>query len=161
MLFRSLNFGIKDTEILASVTGSGPYTFTGTGNINVSSRKNGLATDDTVFQSTDRPELLFKVGSPYVASISSTSYETTMLFRNVTFTSGSGNVQATIDFEGPYLNIFKHLGTAGSTLTDDEVRQYYTLIVTDNKSNTNIKNGDIILWESSLGRTVQIGRAHV
>ena len=151
----TLNFGIKDAEVLVAANSS--YALIGSANINVASRSNGLSTGDAILENTNSPELIFPVGSPYVSTVNNASYETTMLFRNVGFGSSGGYSTAAINFESFITAgnlLFKHLGTPNSTLDDDTVRELYTIIVTDRKTNTNINNGDIILWEQSLDRTV-------
>lgn len=148
-----MDFDTKDTETLVSVNGS--RTILASAKINTQSRVNNLASGDTVLQNTSVPEMIFKVGSPYVASLSDSSYTTQQLFRNVSFTVSSGAATAQLNYEGALLNIFKHFGTPGSNLSADTIRQNYTIVVTDKKSNSGLNNGDIIPW-TTAGRTVTL-----
>lgn len=146
----ALNFDIKDTEGLISVDGS--YNINGYASINSQSKTPLGATE---LSNPTTPELLFNVGSPYVATISDTSYTTQQVFRNVSFTSSGGSVSAQLNYEGDYTDILKHFGTPGSTLSTDLIKQNYTVIVTNKGSNTLFAVGDNVSWVTA-GRTVTL-----
>ena len=148
-----LNFDIKDVESVLNVNkGSYPATLNSEAKINSESKdSNG----NTILQNPTVPEMVFRVGSPYVATLNNTSYTTQQLFRGIAFTSSGGNVTAQLNYEGAYVGVIKHFGTPLSTLSDDLVRQNYVIVVTDKGSNTLIKNGDIISWKGP-SRTVSL-----
>jgi hypothetical protein len=78
----------QTTDIESIVEKSASYGVNASLNINTTYGKvDGLTTGDAVLNSPGTPELIFPVGSPYVANISNTSYVSTKVFRNKTFTS--------------------------------------------------------------------------
>lgn len=148
-----LNFDIKDIETIISVDGS--RNILSSASINSSGKDTGLSTGNTILENISVPEMIFKVGAPYVASMSESSYTSQQVWRNISFTSSGGSVSAQINFGGALLDIFRHFGTPGTTLSADLIRQNYSIIVTNKGSNTTIVNGDIIPW-TTAGRTVTL-----
>lgn len=148
-----LNFDIKDVETVISVDGS--RNILCSASINNSSKDNGLATGNTAIENTTVPEMIFKIGAPYVSSMVNSSYTTQQTWRNVSFTSSGGSVSAQINFGGALLDIYRHFGTPSSTLSADLIRQNYSIVVTNKGTNTTIVNGDIIPW-TTAGRTVTL-----
>ena len=159
-----LNFDIKDTEtiIFADKT-SYPATIRARANINSASRTNSVLTyiggnfvlSSTVLQNPSTPELLFKVGSPYVASLQNSSYNTQQLNRGVVFGVSGGSATATITYSsGDYAGVVKHLGTAGSSLSADVIKQNFMIVVTS-KGSSSLNVGEIIPW-STRGGTVTL-----
>lgn len=143
----TLNFDIKDTETLVSKDAS--LAIVGQSSVNVQSKTNGVTTGDTGLENVGSPEMLFKIGSPYIATLSDASYTTQHVWRNVVFTSAGGSVTAELSYEDAFAGVYYHFGTPSETLTDELVKQNYTIVVTDKGSNTTIKNGDIIPWTSA------------
>ena len=148
----ALNFDIKDVETMFAVNGT---TVLAKANINPESKVGGISTGNTVLQNQTNPELLFNIGSPYVSSLTSTSYTTQQLFRSISFTASGGGVSAQLNYEGDYTDIIRHFGTPISTLSADLIKQNYTVVVTNAGSNTLIKVGDIVPW-TTTGRTVTL-----
>jgi hypothetical protein len=150
----TINFDIKDTEAIVSVDGS--YNIDAYATINSQSKVNGLTTliNPTI------PEMIYNVGSPYVASVKNASYTTQQVFRNVSFTSSGGSVTAQLSYESDYLNVITHLGSANTTYSGtngaDFIKQTYTIIVTNKGTNTAFAVGDNISWVTT-GRTIQMG----
>lgn len=145
-----INFGTEDSETLVSVDGSR--------NIDASALIAPGSRDAfgfAVLSNPTTPEMLFNVGSPFVASIKNASYTTQQVFRNVSFTSSGGSVTAQLNYEGDYTTVLKHFGTPLSTLSSDLVKQNYTIIVTNKGSNTLFGVGDNISWVTA-GRTVTL-----
>lgn len=142
----ALNFDIKDVETVLSVTGT---TINANANINIESRSNGTSSGATVLQNPIAPELLFPVGNPYVANLSSTNFTTQQEWRNITF-----NGTATIAYTGSYNGVIKPFGTAGAVMSASLVPQYFTIIVT-NAGTSSLSVGQNIPWTTS-GRTVTI-----
>ena len=152
-----LDFDIKDAEsvVTANKTAS-PYLLNSRSNIATSGKTGNVSSGDTILENPTVPELLFNVGNPYVSDIRDTSYTTTQMFRNIAFTStGTGSVSAQLNYEGEYLDIIKHFGTPGTTLSSDLVRQNYTLVCVNKGSNSTINVGDIVPW-TTPDRTVTL-----
>jgi hypothetical protein len=91
----SLRLGIKDVESIVHLSGT---TINASANIALDSRDTGLSTGNTVIQEIVNPELIYTIGNPYVASMSGTSYNTTVTLRNVSFTTFSTGCAATLTF---------------------------------------------------------------
>ena len=82
----SINFAVYDVESIVEKSAS--YGVNAGLNINAAYGKTGgLANNDTILNSPGTPELIFPVGASYVANIANTSYQSTKIFRNKTFTS--------------------------------------------------------------------------
>lgn len=151
-----LNFDTKDMEsIVCTDKTATPYKLNGSMRSDFESRTTGTASGDSVLVNPTVPEMIFKIGSPYVASVFNGAYTTQQVWRNVAFNSSGGSVTAQLNYEGDYLDIIRHFGTGNTTLNSELVKQNYTIIVTDKKTNTTIQNGDIINW-TSAGRTVSL-----
>lgn len=152
----NLAFAIKDTEVLVAKTGSGPYSLSATANINTTGRVNGLATGDTYLENINVPEMIFKIGNPFVANNTGAHYTAQYMFRNTNFTSsGSANV-AELTLASSALQF---IGTG--ELSDSAVQEMFTIVVTDKKTNTTIKNGDILTWNKADGRTITANTSFV
>jgi hypothetical protein len=151
----TLNLAIKDIESVLSVdTGSYPATVKASALINAESKTGGLSTGNTILENPTIPEMIFTIGSPYVASLTDTTYTTQQVFRNIAFQSSGGHVVAELNYSGIYADVIRHFGTPNSTLSDDIVRQNYTIIVT-NPLSSGLNTGDIIPWIGP-NRTVQL-----
>ena len=142
-----LNFDVKDTETLVSKDSS--LNIVGQSNVNVQSKTNGIATGDTGLENVGSPEMLFRIGSPYIATLSDATYTTQHVWRNIVFTSAGGSVTAELSYEDAYNGIYYHFGTPDETITAELIKQNYTIVVTDKGSNTLIKNGDIVPWTTA------------
>lgn len=158
-----LNFDTKDAEtILYADKSSYPATIKGRANMNVTGRSSVVLTysggdvilTNTVLQNPSTPELLFTVGSPYVASLQNSSYSTQQLNRGVVFGVSGGSATATITYSGDYAGIVKHLGAAGSSLSADTIKQNFMIVVTT-KGSSSLNVGEIIPW-STKGGTVTL-----
>ena len=144
-----LNFDIKDTETLVSKDSS--LNIIGQSTVNSQSKTNG----DTALENVGSPEMLFNIGSPYIATMSDASYTTQQVWRNVVFTSSGGSVTADLSYADAFNGIYYHFGTAGAAMASEIIKQNYTIVVTDKGTNTTIKNGDIVPW-TTAGRTVTL-----
>ena len=148
----ALNYGIKDAETLFSANkNSYPATTLSYATIDAESRSNGVSTGTAILENSASPQMLFRIGNPYVQSITSTAYYTQKVWRNVHFTLSGGNYTYQLNLSGG----LEHVGTADSTLTTDTVKRNYTVIV-HNKSSSNFVNGQIIPWLYESGRTVKL-----
>ena len=126
----ALNFDIKDidTVVYADKT-SYPAVIKGYAKINdTSGRIGGVPTGYTILENTGAPELLYVVGSPYVASLTDSSYTTQQLNRGLVFGVTGGFAQATITYTGDYAGVIKHLGSGN--LSSDAIKQNFLIVVT-------------------------------
>ena len=93
----SLLFNTTTVESVVQRTSNSVYTLKSTSNINTQYGKvNGLVTSDTIYTNAGAPELVFNVGSSYIASLANTSFSSTKVFRSKTFTNLGGSSSATI-----------------------------------------------------------------
>ena len=150
----SFNTGAVQSIVKQPTTG---YTFTANANIALSGKTNGISTGTTILNNTQGPELIYPVGYPYVASVTNSSYYSTRIFRNQTF-SGSG-LTLTIS-SGPN----KFIGNG--TLSTNAVQQNFTVIDTSTGNildivdsvTTTITNGTTVNFATTAyaGKTVNI-----
>jgi len=139
----SLNFEKYDVDSIVKTAGSGSYALIANANINSASGKvNGLGTSDTIYFSTTPPELIFQVGYPYVAQLTSTSYYTQRVYRQKSFTGSTLTIQST---SGNSSNPLKFEGSG--TLSGSAAEQLF--IVIDNST------GSILDFTTS-GNTISI-----
>ena len=151
----ALNFDTKDVEtVMVADKTSYPATVYAYASINSQGKVGGVSTGDTILENPTVPEMLFTIGSPYVSALVDTSYTTQQEWRNVAFTSSGGGVSATIAYTGDYVNVIRHFGTAGSTLSNDLKKQNFTIVVT-NKGTSSLNVGDNVPWTTS-GRTITL-----
>ena len=139
----SIVFNSKQVESLVQANTS--YYPVVSANINaLKSKVSGLSTSDTIYNTSNAPELVFPVGYPYVATIADSSYISTRVFRSKTFgisnqitlTSGSGNP-------------IRFLGTG--TLSGDAIKQNYIVIDQSSKQ---------VLDFITSGNTVSVSSGH-
>lgn len=151
----TLNFDIKDIDtVVYADTTSFPATIKSYANINTTGRIGGVSTGSTILENPGAPELIYNVGTPYVASLKNTSYNTQQLNRNVAFTVTGGAATATITYTGDYAGVVKHLGTAGGSLSSDVIKQNFMIVVT-NKGSSTLNVGEIVTW-STKGGTITL-----
>ena len=149
----ALNFDIKDVDtVVYADKSSYPASIKSYANINATGRVNGVSTGATILENTSAPELIFNVGSPYVASLKNTSYSTQQLNRGVVFSvsGGSSYAVSSISYSGSYSGIIKHLGTPGSSLTSDVIKQNFMIVVTS-KGASSLNVGEIVPWTTKGG----------
>jgi hypothetical protein len=144
----NLNFGIKDSEtIVYAGKSSYPATIYGTAIIDVSNKAGNILSGDVSMQNPTNPEMIFRIGNPYVSSLSTTTYTTTLVNHGVSFTpAGSGTAAAQLAYSS-YSGDVVPLATG--TLSSDTIKQNYTVIVTNKGTNTKINVGDVLVWTSS------------
>jgi hypothetical protein len=152
----TLNFDIKyaNTVVFANKS-SFPAQIYSTALIDESSKANGVPLGLTTLQNPTYPELIFPVGSPYVANLTNTTYTTQQLWRNVGFTStGVGSTVSTaLQYTGDYSNVIRHIGTGGSTLSSSLVKQNFVIVVTAVGGGCTLNVGEVVPW-TTTGRTV-------
>ena len=147
----ALNFDIKDIDtVVYADTTSYPATIKGYANIDASGRVGGVSTGSTILENPNVPELVYNVGSSYVASLKNASYNTQQLNRGVAFTVTGGSATATITYTGDYAGVVKHLGTPGGSLSSDVIKQNFMIVVT-NKGSSSLNVGEIVPWTTKGG----------
>jgi hypothetical protein len=152
----SLSFETGDIESMVSANKSSyPATLLGSAKIDNTGKTNNLESGRTILENPSVPEMIFRIGNPYVSSISSPSYTTYQQIRNISFGAAGGTLSATIPFTGSYAGVIKHLGADGTTLSSDVIEECYTIIVTNKGTNTTINVGDILVWTTG-SRTVSL-----
>lgn len=148
----SLNFDVKDSESLVSTNST--FHILSSATLDASGRDGNISTGDPSLQNPTVPEMLYRVGSQYVSNISDTSYSTLQVFRSITFTSSGSNYVAQLPFTGDYVNVIRHFGAGGTTLSSDVVHQNFYVFVT-NKGSSNLFVGQQVPWTIN-GRTVTL-----
>ena len=116
----SLIFSTDDVESIVQKDSS-TYALTANTNINVSGKVNSLPTGDTILWDTTGPEMIFKVGYPYVSSVTNPTYYTTIRWTNQGF--GLGN---TMTLTAPTGSQFQ--GSLSTPIYGEQFKQLYTLI---------------------------------
>lgn len=79
----TLRFDIKDVESIVAV--SSPFTPSVWASVATESKDNLTLSGNTVLQELVAPELIYSLGYPYVSTIANTSYNTTQVFKSVSF----------------------------------------------------------------------------
>jgi len=121
----SLLFTTSTVESIALSTPGVPYTKVSSANINASQGKvDGLPTGDTILNNIGGPELIWTLGSSYVASLVNTTYRTSKVFRNKTFNALGGSGAITIQMPSGSGLQFSGAGA----LSTDAVKQQFTVI---------------------------------
>lgn len=139
----TLRFDTTDFETMIGATAGATYTVTANATIDNSNKVNNVADGDVVLQNPNAPELLFTVGNPFVASITDTSYTTTQVFRNVSFTVSGGNITAALTFGSAPTSTLRFLGTG--SLSQDAISQNFQIIVT-NPLSSGLIAGQTLPW---------------
>jgi hypothetical protein len=111
------------------------YSLIAKSNINSAVGKvNNIATGATILHKAGNPEMLYKLGSPYVANVANANYYSTQIFRNVAF---NGDGELTINTTNP----IKFQGNDGETYYSDSFNQLFTV--------TEISTGNILNFNDS------------
>ena len=118
----TLRYAFKDINSTVIINTTG-YTYTASANVNVYSKDTGVATGNTILSgATNSPELIRRVGYSYVANTSDTTYTTTRVFKNQSFSSTSASLtlgSAPFQFLGTsaqdYIIINEASGAIGSS----------------------------------------------
>ena len=127
-----LLFGTTVVESVVQRTSNSVYTLKTTSNINTQSGKiNALVNNDTIYNNTGTsPELVFDVGGLNVSGLANTSYSSTKVFRNKTFTNLGGASSLTISM--PTGSSFRFSGSG--TLGASAIKNLFTVIDTSTGS---------------------------
>ena len=142
----SLIFNLGDTNAITQTSGAfgSPSVISAKANINASNGKTpGVPSGTTNLYNPGQPEMIFKVGNPYVSSIPNTIYNTTFVYTNQSFSGGA--MQITLPTG------FNFAGTVGQTYGGDgNGATFKPLFTVINKST------GAILDFSNTGNTVTI-----
>ena len=111
------------TTVESIVQKNGSYNLTANMNINASTGKvNGIVTGDTVLNNPGYPELLFKLGNPYVSTVSGSNYYSSKVYRNYSLTGLGGTTSFTLSASGlPWTFVTG----SSNTLTSDIVKSNF------------------------------------
>jgi len=139
----TLRFDTTDFETMIKSTSGTPYSITANAAINNLNKVNNVAEGDVVLQNPNAPELLFTIGNPFVSYANSSSYTTTQVFRNVSFTTSGGNIVAQLTFGSAPTSTLRFLGNG--TLSSDAVSQNFQIIVT-NPLSSGLRVGQLLPW---------------
>ena len=132
---------------MLQISSSG-YTVYGRAKIDDTGKFNGLTSGDAIFENPNKPELVFPIGLPYVSGVTDAYYTSFIEIRGVPFGVAGSTLSATVDLTS-YNDKISHIGTAGTTLSTDLVRENFTIIVTNAQSNSKFAAGDIVNWSVS------------
>jgi hypothetical protein len=164
----NLSFGIKDAETLVYAGKSSyPANIYGSAVITTQNKAGNISSGDVSLQNPINPEMVFTLGNQYVSDLANTNYSTTLVNQPssgsvISFTSSSGILTGSLDYTTYAGKIVPSVLTNGP-LDINTIKQYYTIIVIDKKSNTKIFNGEILNWTSSANtsRSVTVTGASV
>ena len=130
----SLDFAVTDVDSI--VQKDGYYAITANTNISLSGKKNSLPLETTVLNDPAGPEMLFKVGYPFVSSVTSADYYSTMRWTNQSFSNlGPGS---TLQISAPTGVQFQ--GELNTPIYGEQFKQLYTLIDTTSGSILDFSN---------------------
>ena len=148
----TLRFDTTDFETMIKSTAGASYVVTANATIDNLNKINNVSSGDVVLQNPNAPELLFTIGNPFVSYANNSSYTTTQVFRNVSFTVSGGNITAALTFGSAPTSTLRFLGNG--TLSGDAVSQNFQIIVT-NPLSSGLIAGQTLPW--SIGsRTCSI-----
>ena len=148
---------IGAVQTIANTT-SGSYNIAVSANIN-STGKN-IANNVTIFENPSAPELIYKLGNPFVSSVSGGSYSSVQMFRNLPVggTSGAISLQINLPSVNPSYNgvLTFEGGNGGAALNADAVKRNFTVIVTSTSDTANNGTVGSIMDFCSTGNNVTI-----
>lgn len=139
----TLRFDITDFETMIRATAGATYTVTANATIDNLNKVNNVAEGDVVLQNPNAPELLFTIGNPFVSYANNSSYTTTQVFRNVSFTVSGGNITAALTFGSAPASTLRFLGNG--SLSQDAISQNFQIIVT-NPLSSGLRAGQTLPW---------------
>ena len=136
---------LQDTTTFESIVQKNSSTYGLTANVNINTatgKINGVYAGATIFNNPGYPELLFDVGNPYVSTVSGSSYVSTKVYRNYSFSGVGGTTSFTLSASGlPW----QFVNETGGTLTQDVIKSNFIVIN---------KNTGKLLDFSTTGNTV-------
>lgn len=148
----TIRFDTTDFETIIKATAGASYTVTANATISNSNKINNVSSGDVVLQNPNAPELLFTVGNPFVSYANNSSYTTSQVFRNVSFTVSGGNITAQLTFGSAPTSTLRFLGNGA--LSSDATSQNFQIIVT-NPLSSGLIVGQTLPWSIGI-RTCSI-----
>lgn len=149
----SIRFNIPAVESLVTVT-SGTTNILSRLQIANAGKVGGASTGDTILYDTQRPELVYNIGHPFIKDQLHGSYLSTKILRNKSFTGG-GTSTLSVTLPVGIQNAIDFAGGTG-TLSAETIKQNYTVIVTSTTDTVNNGPvGSIMDWVTT-GNTVSI-----
>jgi hypothetical protein len=137
----NLRFGIKDIETLVH-TANGTLNITASASISADSKDSGLLTGNTIIQEIVAPELIYSIGYPYVSGMTNTTYNTTVAFKNVSFTASGLGSAITLTFSAI------DGGTSNLQFLGSTPENYIVF---------NTATGALIPFANTVARTISLG----
>jgi len=117
----SLIFSTVNVESIVQRANSSTYVLAASTNVNVGSKVNGVMSGDTILWDSTGPEMIFKIGYPYVSTVTNPSYYSTVRFANTSF--GLGN---SLLITAPTGTQFQ--GAVGTPIYGEQFKQLYTVL---------------------------------
>ena len=148
----NISLKFSSTNISSIANGIG---LTAKTNVNAASKTSyqtgGVTITNSVIQNPGLPELLFKIGNPFLANLNNSLYSTTQVFRGKSFNgSGAMTVSLTGDLPGS-VGIVTFGGASGGALSTSAIQQNYTVICTANGAGSSVAVGDVIPFGVTIG----------
>ena len=151
----SLKFNVGNSN---SLVNQSSLTINAKSNVNSAaktySQTGSVTIGTTNIQSAGTPELLYKIGYPFLAGINNAQYASTQVFRSKSFSNVSGSSQIQITLPVGIQNIVDFAGGI-NTLSTSAIEQNYTIVCTSNAGSPTINVGDVVPFVTA-GRTVSI-----
>jgi hypothetical protein len=132
----SIIFSISNADSLMNVNSS--RAIQGSAIVDNKSKQSYIADGGTYLTSTDNPELIFRLGNPYVSTMSDSSYTSLREFRGILF-SGAGTT-GIVDIPSGEQSTFSFPTISNA----DDKRENLIVLVTDKGLNSNVANGEIL-----------------
>ena len=146
----SINFNIKDIETILSVDTN--RNILASTKISSKGKVGSLSNGNTILFDSGNPELIFRIGYPYVKDVTNSYYNSTRAFRNQAFQSISGGCQCQVSFGGSSVDALNFRGSTNSPLSQDQILKYYTIIVRNRGANATLTNGAVLDFTSANRR---------
>jgi hypothetical protein len=119
-----LVFSTADVESIVQKNSS-TYALTANTNINATGKTNSIATGDTILWDTTGPEMIFQVGYPYVSTVTSPHYYSTIRWSG----QGFNAVSNTMSIAAPSGTQFQ--GSLNTPIYGEQFKQLFTVIDTN------------------------------
>ena len=120
----SLSFSTINVESIVQRVNTSSYSLMASTNVNIGSKVNSVMSGDTILWDSTGPEMIFKIGYPYVSTVTNPSYYSTVRFANTSF--GLGNTMLITAPSGAQFQ-----GAVGTQIYGDQFKQLYTVLDTN------------------------------
>jgi len=150
----TLRYDVTDYETMIKSTSGTPWQITANASIDNSSKVSNNPLNDTYIQNSTAPELLFKLGNPYVSYANNTSYTSEQVFRNVSFGVSGVTIVAQLTFGSAPVSTISFPITSNGNLSADQITQNFQIIVTDPLSSGLVKGQNLVWTTGSRTATI-------